>query len=437
MDQEPGHDPHVKAGKHGSLPGSPFLVLGVLLFVYILNFADRVLLGVMAVPIKEDLGLSDTELGLLGGTAFALFYATLGVPIAWLADRKSRSWIITIALATWSGFTALCAAAVSFPQLFLARLGVGVGEAGGVAPSYSLIADYFPPGQRARALGFYSFGIPIGSAVGLAFGGLMATAFDWRTAFLTMGLLGITIAPVFKFIVRDPVRGGLDVKKSRSPSPVKFNVRETASVLKSKPSFWLLSLGSAMSATASYGITFWIPSFYVRSFSLSLADVSLIYASLILVGGLAGTWIGANLGDKFGPQRPAAYVLIPVVALLVSVPFFVGAVSTGNLYLSLSLLAVPTALGGMGYGTILTAIQHIVPPALRSTGSSIFLLINNLIGLGLGSLILGVISDAMTQQYGSESLRYALLCGSSFYVVGALLFFLASRKVAADWELAR
>lgn len=437
MKPDTGHVLHAKAGGHGGLAGRPFLVLGVLLFVYILNFADRVLLGVMAVPIKADLGLTDTELGLLGGTAFALFYATLGVPIAWLADRKSRSWIITIALVTWSGFTALCAAATSFPQLFLARLGVGIGEAGGVAPSYSLISDYFPPGQRARALGFYSFGIPIGSAVGLAFGGLMAAAFDWRTAFLVMGLLGIAIAPLFKFIVRDPVRGGLDDEKNRSLPGVNFNVRETASVLKSKPSFWFLSLGSAMSATASYGISFWIPSFYVRSFSLSLADVSLIYASLILVGGVAGVWIGANLGDKFGPERPAAYVLIPVVALLVSLPFFVGTVSTGNLYISLSLLAVPTALGGMGYGTILTAVQHIVPPALRSTGSAIFLLINNLIGLGLGSLVLGVISDAMTQQYGSESLRYALLCGSSFYVVAALLFFLASRKITADWELLR
>ncbi len=417
------------------LPANPYIVLATLLVVYILNFADRVLLGVMAVPIKADLALSDTQLGLLGGTAFAIFYATLGVPIALLADRKSRSWIIALALLTWSGFTALCSFANGFALLFFARLGVGVGEAGGVAPSYSLITDYFPPEKRARALGVYSFGIPIGSAVGLAFGGLIATSFDWRTAFLTMGVLGIVMVPIFKLIVRDPVRGGLDRQATGAQDSKPFNFKRALGVLRHKPSFWLLALGSSMSATASYGISFWIPSFYVRSFEMSLTQISLIYAGILLVGGIAGTWCGALLGDRFGPAKPAAYILIPTIALLLSLPFFILAVSASSATLSLVFLMVPTALGGMGFGTILTAIQHVVPPSLRSTGSSIFLLINNLIGLGLGSLILGTISDMFTLKYGVESLRYALLAGSAFYVIASLLFFIASRKVAADWEL--
>lgn len=407
----------------------PMLVLGLLLLVYIFNFADRVLLGVMAMPIKLELGLTDTQLGLLGGTAFAIFYTTLGVPIAWLADRRSRTWIITISLSIWSGFTALCGLAGSFTHLFLARLGVGVGEAGGVAPSYSLIADLFPPGQRARALGVYSFGIPIGSAIGLAFGGLIATAFDWRVAFLTMGIAGILIAPVFRLVVRDPVRGGLD-KYAIAARP---SAREAVRILLRNPTFWLLSFGSAFASTASYGISFWIPSFYIRSFDFSVADISLVYAGLILVGGIAGSWAGAWLGDRYGPNKPAAYFIIPLVALMVSIPFFVGAVLTPIAWLSIALLMVPTALGAMGFGTILTVVQQIVPASMRTTSSALFLLINNLIGLGLGSAILGVISDALLQEYGQDSLRYALLFATVFYAAAALLYLMASRRVARDW----
>ena len=413
----------------GRRPPRPYVTLALLLLVYTFNFADRVLLGVMAMPIKLDLGLSDSQLGLLGGTAFAIFYATLGVPIAWLADRRSRTWIITIALALWSGFTALCGLAGNFAQLFLARLGVGVGEAGGVAPSYSLIADYFPSHQRARALGVYSFGIPIGSAIGLAFGGVIATTFDWRVAFLSMGVAGLLLAPIFRLLVREPERGGFD-RSGAAPRPA---IGEAARLLRGKPTFWLLSFGSAMASTASYGISFWIPSFYVRSFGLGLSEIAFIYAGLILVGGISGSWLGAWLGDRFGPARPSAYFIIPLVALLVSVPFFVGAVLTSSLWLSIALLLVPTALGSMGFGTILTVVQQVVPASLRTTSSALFLLINNLIGLGLGSAILGLVSDVLHRSLGSESLRYALLVGSLFYLAAASLYMLAARRVARDW----
>lgn len=418
-------------------PGTPdgarnrFLVLAMLLLVYIFNFADRMLLGVMAAPIKADLGLTDGQLGLLGGTAFALLYATVGVPIGWLADRRSRSWIITVALCVWSGFTALCGMASSFATLFLARLGVGVGEAGGVAPSYSMIADYFPPHERARALGVYSFGIPIGGAAGLAFGGMIASAFDWRTAFIAMGVAGILIAPLFKWLVHDPVRGGTEHASIAAPP----RLAEAFRTIARKPAFWLIAFGSALGSTASYGVAFWIPSFYVRSFGMPLSQVTLLYAGVVLFGGVAGIWLGAWLGDRFGPRRPGTYLAIPMVALAASIPFFAMAVMAGSPMLSLALLFVPSMLGSMGFGTVLTAVQHVVPAALRSTSSALFLFINNLIGLGLGSAVLGFISDALARQHGEQSLRYALLAGSLFYAMAALLYFFASRRAAKDWEV--
>lgn len=410
--------------------GNRYLVLGLLLLVYIFNFADRMLLGVMATPIKAELHLTDVQLGLIGGTAFALLYATLGVPIGWLADRRSRSWIITAALCIWSGFTALCGFATGFVTLFLARLGVGIGEAGGVAPSYSMIADYFGPGERARALGVFSFGIPIGGAIGLAFGGVIATTFDWRTAFIAMGIAGLLVAPFFRLLVRDPVRGGAEQGSIGERPKLAAAIR----IIARKPAFWLISFGSALGSTASYGISFWIPSFYVRSFDMPLSQVTLLYAAIILSGGIAGIWLGAWLGDRIGPRRPGAYLAIPMFALLVSIPFFALAVLAESPMMSMGLLFIPTMLGSMGYGTVLAAVQNVVPASLRSTASALFLFINNLIGLGVGSAVLGFISDRLAQQYGAQSLRYALLSGATFYLAAAIFYLMASRRVAKDWE---
>ncbi|HTG38063.1 MFS transporter, partial [Sphingomonas sp.] len=182
-------------------------VLAMLLLVYTFNFLDRQILGILVQPIKAELGLTDTQLGALGGIAFAMLYSTLAIPLALIADRTSRSWVITLSLGVWSAFTALCGMATSFWQLFLFRVGVGVGEAGGVAPSYAMIADYFPPEKRARALSIYSLGVPIGLAGGSILGGLIAATVNWRTAFIVVGVAGIVIAPIFRLIVREPARG--------------------------------------------------------------------------------------------------------------------------------------------------------------------------------------------------------------------------------------
>lgn len=407
---------------------SPKVVLAVLIVAYTFNFLDRQILGILAGPIKAELGLSDSQIGLMGGLAFALFYTGLGVPIAMLADRWSRTWIMTGALTLWSGFTAACGLATGFWSLFLCRMGVGVGEAGGVAPAYSLISDYFPKEQRARALAIYSLGIPIGSALGILFGGLIAHAIDWRAAFIIVGVAGVALAPIFRLIVRDPPREAVAIAID-APAAAPGGLR----VLLAKPSFWLISLGAAASSVCGYGVAFWLPSFFERSLGMGLVDRSLFLGSMTLVGGVIGVWAGGVLGDRLGRARPAAYLLVPAVAFLLALPCFVLAVQAKSLWLAFFLFVIPTGLNLVWLGPVITAVQHLVPATQRSTASACFLFVNNLIGLGLGTWYFGAVSDALTPRFGVEALRYAIYSGLGFYVVSAALFTLAARGLKRDW----
>lgn len=404
----------------------------MLILVYTFNFIDRQIVGILAGPIKAELGLSDTQLGMMGGLAFALFYTALGVPIGLLADRKSRVWIMTAALALWSGFTAACGLAQNFWQLFLARMGVGVGEAGGVAPAYSLIADYFPPAERARALAVYSFGIPIGSALGIFLGGWIASAIDWRTAFIVVGLAGLALAPVFRLVVRDPVRGRFDPPRAQTTAPPFGEVMRT---LAAKPSFWLLSFGAGSCSILGYGLIFWLPSFFARTYDLELFQVSKFYGSIILIGGMIGVWGGGWLGDRLGGGGDrGAYARIPAIAFLIAAPCYAIGVMSDWLPLTYAFFLIPQALGLMWLGPVLSAVQHIAPASMRTTASASFLFINNLIGIGLGTVLFGLISDKLAPSFGDQSLRYSILIGLSFYLLSAGLFFLASRRLHRDWE---
>jgi predicted MFS family arabinose efflux permease len=411
-------------------PRYRMVVLAMLVLVYTFNFIDRQIVGILAVPIKADLGLTDTQLGLMGGLAFALFYTLLGIPIAMLADRSNRTAIMTVALVFWSAMTAVCGLAQNFWQLFLARLGVGVGEAGGVAPAYSIVADYFPPHQRARALGVYSFGVPIGSSLGILFGGVIASLIDWRMAFIVVGIAGIVLAPIFKAIVREPVRGRFDAKGATG-QPAGFG--EVMRLLLGKPSFWGLSFGASASSMIGYGLFFWLPSFFVRSYQLTLLEASLYYGAILLVGGIAGIWMGGVLADRLGANNRRMYAIIPAIAFLAIIPFYVGAVTSGSLAIAFALFLVPTALGLVWLGPVLSSIQHVVPPQMRATASAIFLFVNNLIGIGVGTVALGALSDALSAQFGADSLRYAILAGSVFYLVAAALFLLSAKRLERDW----
>lgn len=407
--------------------GRAGLVLAMLLLAYIFNFLDRQILGILLEPIKNDLGFTDSELGVLTGPAFALVYSLIGLPLALLADRTSRSGVITGALAVWSGFTALCGTAAGFWQLFLFRLGVGVGEAGGVAPSYALIADYFPPERRARALAIFSLGVPIGLGSGAILGSYIATAFDWRTAFIVMGVAGLILAPIFKFVVRD---------KPRAPgttAPTLGALGKVFPVIAKKRSFWLMAFGASLSSLCGYGLATWVASILIRSYGMSLVGAGQFLGSLLLIGGTIGVFMGGYLADKLGTRDRRWYTWLPAAAWLITAPLYAAGLMADSLVVVWMLLLVPNALNILWLGPVTTAIQHLVAPAQRATASGAFLLINNLIGLGVGPLLIGAISDGLREQYGADSLRYAALAVLTFYLVAALLMWLASRRIRDDW----
>lgn len=401
------------------------LVLAVLLLAYIFNFLDRQILGILAPLIKADLRLSDAQFGALGGTAFALLYAFLGIPLAYLADRTSRGAVIAAALAVWSGFTALCGTAAGYWQLFLYRVGVGVGEAGGVAPSYALIADYFPTDRRARALAIFSLGVPIGLGGGSFIGAHLAAWFGWRAAFLIMGVLGIGLAPVLRLIVRDVPRS--------TPASGQAPIASVFLIVAKKPAFWLLAFGASASSLCGYGLALWTPSILMRSFNLDLVSAGNFLASLVVLGGCAGVFAGGWFADRLGGADHGWYARLPAIAWLITAPTFVAGFFAPNLWLAWILLLVPNALNILWLGPIVTAVQHLVPARMRATASASFLLINNLIGLGVGPWLIGRISDALKATYGANALRNSAVACTSFYVLAALLAILCVKRLRTDW----
>jgi MFS family permease len=400
-------------------------VLALLLLAYILNFLDRQILGILAPSIKAELNLSDTQFGAIGGLAFALLYSVLGVPLALLADRTSRSAVVAGSLAVWSGFTALCGMAGGYWSLFLFRLGVGVGEAGGVAPSYALIADYFPPERRARALAIFSLGVPIGLGGGAFIGAYLAAWFGWRTAFLVMGLAGILLAPIVKYFVRDVPRA--------VTSPQAVPLTGVFPLLARKPTFWLMAFAASMSSLCGYGLALWTPSVLIRSYGLGLTQTGNFFASLLIIGGCTGVFMGGWLADRLGAMDTSWYAKLPAIAWLITAPTFALGLMAPSLWAAWPLLLIPNALNILWLGPVTTAVQHLVPQRMRATASASFLFINNLIGLGVGPLLIGRISDGLKTSYGAESLRYAAVGCTAFYLLAALLMFFAAKRLRADW----
>ena len=417
-------------GNRGSSSGGG-RVLAILLLAYIFNFIDRQIIGILAVPIRAEFDLDDKTLSYLG-VVFAIFYSTIAIPIAWLADRRSRINIIAGSIALWSLFTAACGLVQSYGQLIVARMGVAFGEAGGIAPSYSLISDYFPKSRRARAMAFFSLGIPIGSALGIFFGGWLATQLSWRSAFVIVGLAGVPTALLVKLLLKEPVRGGLDNEAGAASEPAP-PLGVVMRALAANPSFWLLSFGAASGSILGYGLIFWLPSFFNRSFGLPLTDVGWFYGSIVLVGGVAGTWLGGWFGDRLGASRPGRYALIPAVCFLITAPAFAFGLFAPNLYVAWLLFALGQMMALAWLGPVISAVQHIVPPNMRATAGASFLFINNLIGIGFGIYFLGWLSDRMKAAHGEDSLQYSILYGLAFYLLSSLLYFLASRRLERDW----
>lgn len=404
-------------------PGRRVLLL--LGLAYVFNFLDRNIIGILALPIRTEFELSDTALGELG-VAFGLVYALAAVPIARLADRGRRVNVIAGAVVVWSLFTAACGLAGSYTQLIIARMGVATGEAGGIAPSYALISDHYPPAERSRALSLFSLGIPIGSALGIFFGGWLAATLSWRSAFLILGLAGLPLALLIRLRVPEPKRGRFDA----GASPTVPNWRTAASTLARLPAFWLLSVGAALGSIPGYGYIFWLPSFFHRSFGLPLGKVGWFYGSIMLVGGVAGTLIGGRIGSRFGQARPAVLALIPAFAFLAAIPAFVGGLFAPNLWVAWLLFALAQMLTLAWLGPVLAALQAISLPSMRATASALFLFVNNLVGIAGGIYALGWMSDALKAAHGEDSLRYSILYALAFYLLSAATYLAAAKALA-------
>lgn len=382
-----------------------YYVVAVLVLIYAVNFLDRQIMAILVAPIGKDLNLSDTQLGMLSGVAFALFYATLGLPIARLADRHNRVQIIAISCAIWSGFTMCCGLAGNFVQLAAARVGVGIGEAGGSPPSYSIIADYFPPHERGYAMSLYSLGIPVGITLGTAFGAVVANAYGWRAAFVAAGAPGLLLAVLLLTTVREPVRGGLDkVRQTVSGG-------SSAQALKaffSDPVLRSTALSAGLSAFCGYGATAWAPAYLIRTMGMTLPEVALWYSLVNGIAMSAGIFLSGWVADRWARTNPGAYALLPALGLLITLPFFAGFLLAPSWPLALAFFVVPGLTFSMYLAPALSVIQNAVPANARSTSGAILLLVINLIGLSGGPFLVGWVSDHLAPTYGAGSLRLGL-----------------------------
>lgn len=406
-------------------PNSLRLTLWILLVVYIFNFLDRQIVNILAEPISRDLGLSDTQIGLMTGIAFAAFYTFLGIPIARFADRPktNRVGLISVSLVVWSGMTALCGMAQNFFQLLLARIGVGVGEAGCTPAAHSLIADLAPPEKRASAISFYSLGIPIGSLLGMLIGGLVADAYGWRAAFLVAGLPGIALALIVFFVLRDPRMSAQ--MQSAQPKPA-ISTAEAFKEIVASRAFIMLAIGGAMAAFLSYGKATWTTIFFQRTHELTPGEVGFWFGIGGGIAGIIGTWAGGWFADKYGKENRRHVLTAPAVGMLIAIPIAISAYWVENWWYALILIMTPTFLNSMYVGPAYSCAQGLVPLRVRAMASAVLLFAQNLIGLGLGPLFFGMLSDGIKPIAGDDSVRWVLYGAALLGVIPSFFFWRAS-----------
>jgi predicted MFS family arabinose efflux permease len=409
-------------------------VLVMLTIVYAFNFVDRQILVILQEPIKAEMGLSDAQLGLLSGFTFAIVYVTAGIPIAYWADRGNRRNIVSLALAVWSGMTALSGLAGNYSQLLLARLGVGLGEAGGSPPAHSMISDYYPPENRGTALSFYSSGIYVGILLGYLFGGVIAEAFGWRTAFLVVGLPGVFFAVILRLTVKEPLRGRWETSEARdAPKPT---LRETLALLRDRPSFWYLALGASAVGYVSYGNGNFFPSYLIRMHGLTIAEVGMVLALVAGLTGAIGTFLGGYLGDKLGARDMRWYMWIAMIGIGLSYIPYMYIVMTDNTTAALTVLFFAFILKTLYLGPCIAISHTLVPPGMRAITSAVLFFILNMIGLGMGPFLTGLVSDLLQPEYGEQSLRYSMLITTQVSVIAVALFWMAAKHLPADLQKA-
>jgi MFS family permease len=410
-------------------------VLLILTLVYAFNFVDRQIIGILSPFIKEDLGLNDAQLGWLKGFAFALLYTVVGIPIAWLADRYSRVNIVTISLTVWSGFTALSGFASNFTQLALARVGVGIGEAGGSPPSHSMISDLYDSTERAKALAVYSLGIPFGimAAYFAAAFFLQGGQTDWRIVMIAVGVPGVFLAILMKLTVKEPTR-----TVSPSGDTQSMKLLDAIKTLLKIPTWWAMCLGISFGSFGNYAISTWIIDFYVRVHNnISIQDLLISFGIINGTVYAFGVWAGGVIADKWGKKNRKGYALLPTIAMIIGVPCFVASLYVGSAWLSIALLAVLLLTSGMYLGPCFAIAQTLAPINARAMSTALFFFVLNIIALGGGPTLVGIVSNMYTESMGSaEALRFSLTLLIVPYILSILTFYWASTTIKRDWAAA-
>lgn len=403
-------------------------VLSLLSFVYVLNFLDRQLLSILAFPIQQSLKITDGQLGLISGLYFAMFYTFIAIPVGWLADRSNRVTILAVACGIWSAATAACGLARTYPELVIARMTVGFGEAGGVPPSYAIITDTFAPGYRARAFGVFNLGPPIGAAAGIAFGASIAAAFDWRDAFIAVGIIGIVTAVVLKLLVRDPERGATDAIRDRTAAePAQF--MDTVRAFFGNPLLVRISLGGGVTQFMTYGLGNFAVLFLMREKGMTLEQVAVWYALVVGLGMGAGMLVSGTLLDRFTQRSRTAFAVAPAISLAFALPFYVGFVWAPTWQLALLLLTPAMFLNYFYLSASVALVQGEVKPNQRVLSGALLLLVMNFIGLGLGPTYVGAASDFFAARGYDNALQMALYTLTPAFLIAIAIFISLARRL--------
>jgi MFS family permease len=407
-------------------------ILLMLTLVYVVNYLDRNILNILLPAIKAEFHLTDAALGLLSGTSFAILYATLGVPLAWLADRVSRRNVIAISMLLFSAMTAISGYAASFAQLISARIGTGIGEAGTSPSVNSIISDLYEPKERAGALSFYAAGLNIGLLLAFFGGGWIEQHFGWRDAFLAAGIPGLVIALLFLFTVPEPRRGHVERLTDPGEAP---HLPETIKYLWSQRSFRFIALGTGMSSFGGYAANSFVPAFLGRTHHMTPSQIGLTLAILFGVVGGFGTYYSGVLADRLGARDVRWNMRVIYIAILVAIPFFPIYFLSPSLPLALAGAVLPTIIGAAYLAPCYAMVQSLVPLRMRAQAAAILLFVLNIVGFGLGPYAVGRLSDYLTPRLGSDALRWALLSTVITWLISAWCFWMASRTLSA--ELAR
>lgn len=409
------------------------LGVGLLTLVYILNYMDRQILAVLIEPIKADIALTDTQVGLLTGTLFAIFYGFITIPIAMLADRTNRIRIVAIGCFLWSLFTGISGLATSFLALAIARIGVAFGEAGGVAPSLSVLGDYFSPRRRVFAIALFTCASPIGILAGVMIGGLVADAYGWRAVFIGAAIVGLLLAPLLLKFAPEPPRGNFEPLPDPSAKPPSFGA--TLLLFVRRPTLVWMAISCGLFAMIANGLITWVPALLMRGYGASVRDVALYYGPVVGISLAIGLFSSGATISWFARRSLRAYTLIPAAAMLLCAPLFAGALSAGSWQMVLVWMALPLALINFVVPPALTLVQNLAPANVRSTASAILMLVLNLVGIGLGPLAIGVVSDILTPTMETDGLRYAMMITMvPISVLTSVSLLVATRYIVRDHE---